>query len=337
MLQLANETPFVAALSLLPDVRGVDALHVVVKATFTLGDSLAVAEQQRPLLLADESWGEPGASSLRYAADIHLAKPATDVVLVGSAHAPDRRPVTTLDTQLTVGRLRKRVRVVGDRLYNGRVLGAALDAAQPFTSMPLVYERAFGGVHVIDAEKGKIKAEEANPVGRGFRAEKRRKELKGTLAPNLLDPSQSERPAGYGFVAPNWKPRRDFAGTYDAAWERERAPYLPADFDPRFFNAAHPDLVADGYLLGGEPVELIHLSPRGRLSFRLPRCGLDIAVRLDGASERPSCHLETVLVEPDDERLSMLWRAALPCDKKALRLQRVEIKLREMVLDERPA
>jgi hypothetical protein len=337
MLQLANETPFVATLSLIPDIQGVDTLYIVLKATFVLGEAPTVADPQQPLHLADECWGEPGASSLKYVAELHPTKSATDVVLVGSAHAPNGRPVTMMDTRLTVGRLRKRVRVVGDRVYSGRLLGATLDAARPFTTMPLVYERAFGGVHVIDAEKGKIKAEEANPVGRGFRAEKRRQELKGTLAPNLLDPVDAERPAGYGFIAPHWQPRRGYAGSYDAAWERERAPYLPADFDPRFFNAANPDLVADGYLQGGEPVELAHLSPHGRLSFVLPRCRFDLAVRLGSATQQPAFNLETVLFEPDDERFSMLWRAAVPCDKKALEVEKVSLKLRELVFDGRLA
>lgn len=333
MLQLADGTPFVSTLSLLQDPQGIDTLYVVVKGTFTLGPAVTVAAAQQPLQMADVPWGEPGASSLRYASDIHPAKPATDVALVGSAHAPGGRPVTELDTLLAVGPLRKQVRVVGDRLWTGRALGPALGPAQPFTTMPLTWERAFGGVHVLDQDKGKVKAVEENPVGAGFRARRRRDELKGLSAPNLLDPDDAERPAGYGFIAPHWQPRRSYAGTYDDAWQRTRAPILPADFDPRFFNAAAPGLVADGYLEGGERVKLANLTPDGRLSCTLPRCRFDLAVRIAGRSERPALNLETVLLEPDDERLSLLWRAAVPCDKQALRIEQVRLELAELVLD----
>ena len=33
--------------------------------------------------------------------------------------------------------------------------------------------------------------------------------------------------------------------------------YLPVDFNPRFFQAAPPDQVVEGYLKGGEPVEIL--------------------------------------------------------------------------------
>lgn len=337
MLQLANKTPFVATLNLLPDADGVDTLFVVIKATFALHPTVAVGEEQQPLHAADTFWGEPGVSSLKYCAEFHLAKPATDVALVGSAHAPRGRPVDELETALTVGSLRKIIHVMGDRQWTGRAVGPATSSRKPFKKMPLIYERAYGGTHVIDADKGKIRTVPENPVGQGFRARQRRQEINGQLAPNLIDPENEERPACYGFMAPTWKPRVDFAGTYDAAWGKKRAPYLPKDFDARFFNAAHPDLIADGYLRGGEPVRLLNLSPRGRLQFPLPRCTFDLTVRLDGHNEQPVPNLETVLFEPDDERMTMLWRAAVPCDKKALKVEKVDIRLGELVLDGRRA
>lgn len=326
MLQLANNTPFAAALNLLPDADAVDTLYVIIKATYTLWPAPAVAAEQQPLRAADEYWGEPGASSLKYAGEFHLAKPATDVVLVGSAHAPGGRAVDELDTALVVGGLRKVVHVVGERQWTGRAVGPALSAVTPFVQMALTYERAFGGTHVIDADKGKVKTVAENPVGQGFRARQRREEIAGQLAPNLIDPDDEERPAGYGFIAPNWRPRLDHAGTYDDAWQRQRAPYLPQDFDARYFNAAHPDLIAAEYLTGGENVVLLNLSPRGRLQFDLPRCAFAVTVRLDGADEKPEIHLETVLLEPDDDRLTMLWRAAVPCDKKALKVEQVTVE-----------
>jgi hypothetical protein len=339
VLQLENTTPFAATMAVFPDRDGIDAVHVVVKATFTLARPLAVAAEPVPPVLADVYWGEPGASSLRWVSDVHLGKPSTDVALVGSAWAPGGARVEQLDVRLAVAGRDKTVRVFGDREWRGGLLGPSISAPEPFESMPLVYERAFGGRQELEDGSGKALAEERNPVGVGFRGKRKKKDLAGERLPNLEDPRQLLRkpgdtppPAGFGFVAPNWLPRRPYAGTYDAAWQKGRAPYLPDDFDPRFFNAAPPELVFDRFLEGGEPVELQHASPDGPWSFRLPRCGIDLQVRIAGRVEEPPLRLETVLLEPDERRFCLTWRAAVRCDKQATRVEKVTIGLQRLDL-----
>jgi hypothetical protein len=203
--------------------------------------------------------------------------------------------------------------------------------------MPLMYERAFGGVHVIDSDKNLMMGEPRNPVGRGFKGKQGAAEFKDQPAPNLEDPTHPFKgpankgePASYGYVAGHWIPRLQYAGTYDEAWQKGRMPYLPDDFHPRFFNAAHPDLTFDRYLQGGEPVELIHVSRRGPLRFTLPKCQFKVAVQLQGKATEIPAHCETVLFEPDEDRMSMVWRAAFPCDKKALRIEQVTVNLAAM-------
>lgn len=344
MLQLKNTTPFAAHIAVLPDECGIDTLYVTIKATFSLGARLEVADPQPPVLLADEYWGEPGASSLKYAADVHLAKPATDIALVGQAHSPGRKPVGQLDVSLSVAGLTKVIRVHGDREWRPgfACIPARATAPRPFASMPLVYERAFGGLHEVEGKKAEILFEPRNPVGQGFAGKRKGRDLKGLPLPNLEDPTEPIRgpkhrpaPAGFGFIAPAWEPRRSFAGTYDDAWLKQRAPYLPKDFDPRFFNAAHPDLVTERHLEGGEKVEALNVTPGGVLKFRLPACQLAAAVRVAGHEETPPLNLETVLIEPDDARLSMLWRGAVPCDKRALKVEEIRIELGQLVLDGR--
>ena len=46
MHRLRNTTPFPAGIDIFPDLDGVDTLYVTLKATFTLGPALAVAELQ---------------------------------------------------------------------------------------------------------------------------------------------------------------------------------------------------------------------------------------------------------------------------------------------------
>ncbi len=337
MLQLKNKTPFEAGIAVFPDENGVDTLYVTVRATFELGKTLEVAAEQMPLVYADEYWGEPGQSSVKYASELHLTKPATDVVMTGEACAPDKKLVPQLDVMLMVGAKKKVVRVFGDRKWTNNVSGLRISPPIPFESMPLVYERAFGGVHEVDPAKQEVLFDARNPVGRGFKGKRSKKELKDSLLPNLEDPAEliskpddQPAPACFGYVAPSWEPRKPFAGTYDEAWQQKRAPYLPKDFDNRFFNAAHPDLVFDEYLKGGEPVAITNMSPNGPLKFKLPICEVETLVHVAGKTENPALNLETVLIEPNESRLSMLWRAAVQCDKKTLKVEQVDINLLAM-------
>lgn len=332
MLQLQNQSAFVPLLNVLPDPDGVDTLHVVAKGTFTLSPRVEVAPVQLPALREDQYWGEPGGSSLRAASDAHLGKPATDVALLGHAWS-GRGRVAELLVALSVAGRRKTIRVVGDRVWRGR--GAGVSRPEPFESMPLVYERAFGGVQ-RDHRGEVVAAEERNPVGTGFAGTRAPADQAGRKLPNLEDPrcpveraGDRSVPACFGFVAASWLPRRAFAGTYDGAWARTRAPYLPRDFDRRFFNAASSGLVFDRYLTGGEPVELDGLSRRGPLRLALPTERPEVLVRLGGQTLTPPVRLETVVVEPDEDRVCLTWRATLPCDKAALKIRVVTIAMKK--------
>jgi hypothetical protein len=132
---------------------------------------------------------------------------------------------------------------------------------------------------------------------------------------------------GFAPIAPHWEPRKSFAGTYDEQWEATRAPYLPDDFDPRFFQLAPASLVTSGHLQGGEPVELHGLTPRGTLRFSLPAARVEVAYRVDASVEVRPGVLDTIILEPDDDRLVMIWRAALACDKRTLRVREIEPRL----------
>ena len=48
---------------------------------------------------------------------------------------------------------------------------------------------------------------------------------------------------------------------------------------------------------------------------------------------QPKLSLETVLIEPNDKRLSMVWRAEVQCDKKVLKVEQVTLALTRMRLD----
>src|SRR6266568_7657045 len=143
MLQFKNTTPFQGTIYLIPDAEGIDTIFAVVKATLVLGERLSLAEAQVPVTLADEYHGEPSKSSIRTPSNLSLTKPATDVLLLGTAYAPRGRPTTQMDVSLTAGPVRKTVRVFGDRLWERTRVAHAMSRPEPFETMPLVWERAY--------------------------------------------------------------------------------------------------------------------------------------------------------------------------------------------------
>ncbi len=324
MLQLLNDTPFEATMAVLPDRAGIDTLYVVVKATVTLQPTIALAPEQLPPVMADEYYGDPANSSLKAVSELHIGKPGTDVLITGHARAP--RPITEMAVVVSVAERQTSLRVLGDRVWRG---DGTATAPEPFTEMPLVWERAYGGRYSLgDREL----AEERNPVGRGFLGERDPSELEGSAAPNLLDPKaplerlgEEAVPACFAPIAGAWLPRRAFAGTYDQAWQRKRAPYLPDDFDPCFLQCAAGELRFDRFLQGTEPVRITGMTLEGPTEFAVPTVRPQIRVVVAKSPARPRAELETLWIEPDKNRASFTWRAHLGVDRKALRVEKVTI------------
>lgn len=334
MLELSNRTPFRAAIVPTLDKNARDHAIVIIKGSFDLLPSrsaLPLAEQQVPITLAGDYWGEPGSSSLRYASDTCLAKPGTDVILNGHACAPGKN-ASVIDTQVQIGSLSKTVRVFGDRTWYRDLSGWRPGAPKPFRRMPLVYERAFGGGGASSQNPEQHEFDPRNPVGTGYSLADRVETFETTPLPNLEDPARPIQglkdrpdPAGFGFIAPNWEPRRSLAGTYDDAWRTGRAPLLPDDFDPRFYNAASAGMVATPHLSGGERGCLINVSEHGELVFVLPRYQFTVTVTIAGERLDHAATLDTVVIEPDESRMMLTWRVTVPCPRRFLHIETVTI------------
>lgn len=328
MLQLKNNSPFAATMALFPNEQGVDTLYVVVKASFNIGKQWTLLDKQLPPVSEDVYWSEPAKSSIKAASDLHLGKQSTDIIFTGHACTPEGKQARQLDVHVVAGKVNKTIRVFGDRVWdNGKISEPVL-----FESMPLVYEKAFGGVHEVEGKV--LSAELRNLVGAGFAGKRKEHEMNGCLLPNLENPTQliqkitdQPEPACFSYISPSWQPRVNYAGTYDDAWQTRRAPYLPNDFDKRFFNMAHPDLIYPGYMQGGEPVVVSGMHPNGDLKFNLPFVKVAANVKIKNNIEAPAFNLETVIVEPNQLRLSMVLRAAIPCDKVMLKISEVTINL----------
>lgn len=328
MLQLDNRTPFSASMATFPDESGIDTLYVNVKARFQFKTNWVLCDEQLPPQQFDEYLAEPGQSSITLASDFHTGKAATDIIMLGAACAKDGKAVRGLDVTLEVGKRRKAVRVFGDRQWHQ----GEITPPQAFHSMPLVYERAYGGQHV---EEGRvISAEVRNPVGLGYLGERKESVLDGTALPNLEDPQQLIRspkdtpaPTCFAFVAPNWHPRTNYAGTYDDTWRLQRAPFLPEDFNKRFLNCAHQDLIYPGFIQGGESVSISNMHPQGEIHCQLPTVSLACRVDVNNEAKQIAFNMETLTIEPNQKLFSMSWKAAYRCDKQLTKIKQATVFL----------
>ncbi len=199
--------------------------------------------------------------------------------------------------------------------------------------MPLTWDRAFGGSDLPREGRGEPVVEARNPVGRGIVHAQTATPIAGLSLPNLEDPSHLIRspadrpvPVGCGPIPPAWQPRLAYAGTYDEAWQRGRAPYLPRDFDPRFFQAAPPDQIVHPHLAGGEIIHLVGLSPDGPLQVQVPTCSPQIGIVGGPAGMIPPRPvLDTIVIEPALDRCCVTWRSLMAVDTELLTISVVDI------------
>jgi hypothetical protein len=323
-MNLVNPTKLLAAYTTSTAPDGRESVVVVAKGTYAIPDHddepPRLADEPMPLVMTDEFSGEPGFSAAVYENDFAPRKPRCDVLLNGSAYAPGGRPAERVQVTLQVGALSKSFNVVGNRVYRAGALYMAVSDVTPFTVMPISYNNAFGGVDRSNPDPAKHRWYLSNHAGVGFHSDTSAKALDGKPLPNTEEaghavskPGGNYRPMAFGPVGRSWQPRVKWAGTYDQKWLDETCPFLPKDFDDRYFQAAPEDQQTD-YPKGGEQVVLTNLTPQGRTAFRLPeRLRLPVVFFLrDGTMKQVAAVVDILLLEPDKKRFALVWRASLP-------------------------
>lgn len=334
-MEIVNPTPFAAARAVVLDKTAAEHLIVVLKATFAVSErgELELAEEQQPVRPADEFVDEPGLSSIAHEAELGPPKPATDVFLSGHARAR-KSGTSSMPVRLRLGKIGREATVFGPRTWTKKLGRAGISAPQPFESIPLVWENAFGGSDTSAEAPEHHDREARNPVGLGFRTKRTKTDWVDTPLPSIEDPGgllkkpgQVVEPVGFGPIGRDWSPRVEYAGTYDEAWMEQRMPLLPDDFDDRFHNAAPPALVLSGFVKGGEPVEVVGCTKREKLSFRLPEIGAHAAVRFSGRTAPLPLGCETVTVDTDAMQLRMVWKGWVRVHREILQLRAIEFRV----------
>jgi hypothetical protein len=277
-------------------------LTVCVKATFSLAPGTSVLADAQDVAHDDIQGDQSPHASLHAPSDFAPFKPSADILLSGHAYAPPGGPVEELFVELRVGGFSKALRVIGDRAWVPAREGLVPSRAQPFTRMPLRYERAARrGDNLAGLSSDSASAAPHRPL------------------PNIeaTDAQSLYATPGYGPISPRWRAARYELSEEAFVWaQRLRiAPSpAPARFDARFFNAAPRDQQVER-LDPALTIALRNLSPRAPyLETRLP----DVRPKVfyvDIASGRPiamalSC--DTLWIDTDREVAVLSWRGAVP-------------------------
>jgi len=267
------------------------ALHltIVAKATFRLVNEKPMTRvDPRPILWADQHHGNSPVASVRWPSDVAPRVPKPQVIVAGSA-CSGGAPTSSLVVRLGVFAgsqiaLHKELRVV---------------SPEPFTKMPLLYEKAFGGVGCAE-----------NPIGVGADGEAER--------PSLVHPTDPGRPAGLGVIGASWPARRRRLGETPRRVLEAPIAEIPAGFDWAYFQAAPEDQLVFG-LRGDEWIVMDGLCPTAaRMRSCLPRARGEARVFGlrgvgDGADELATgltlpLDADTLLVDSDAQTCTLVLR-----------------------------
>lgn len=325
-MDLFNETEHPA--EIFYTVAGEDRLlaSIVLRATFGIdGDALVRIDEAAWPLDGQAFETEFGA----FDPDTPFAREGVDLFVLGRAY-PAKAPGRTAEVEVRVGStLSYRIRVVGDRRWVRAGPDLVPSEPEPFESIPLTWERAYGGT--CPALVGQMPFH-ANPRGRGFYVDAESAE--GGPLPNLEDPDAPVR---------KWDDQPEPRSTAPCPQEFSLRALNSAEFDtsvqpprlerikPSYFNNANPRLILRDAPPPGSEVAVSGVRPGGGgLRFQLPELAFHAYVQLaDRRYVFPST-LDAIAVFAEAEHVVLGYRCCF-------RYRMVPLERRAAVLKEGPA
>jgi hypothetical protein len=339
-MKLVNETPHAARLLKNLSPRGDHRMIGCVIARALLAVKPDGACEPVP----DERWSiSPSPSDTpfgRAPGDKPFYSGGIDVLLGGKVTQPGGEHRERLDVELSIGRtFRRRIAIFGDRIW-ARALDGSLVASppRPFRTMPLSYDRAFGGSSKTPQGLPAPYAE--NPSGKGYYLDAA--EAEGQPLPNIENPAMlvsrwDDRPlpVGLGYYAETGPLRglssidhpeitaargRMFgrgappAPPASPAPSRESMALEPDQLRPTLFNQAHPDMVIEASK-GPKPGDVLRLTGGRRtgddLVITLPETAFHLYVQLQDRQHVIPLHLDQIGLLAGEDRLLLSFRTVL--------------------------
>ena len=319
-MQLINNSGMVTGYTMGMDASGRECLVVAVKGTFNIpkvsGQKPALMDEQLPLVESDTFFGEPGFSAPEFESEYAPVKHRCDITLVGSAYAPEGKETGKVQVGFKVGSKSKVLNVLGDRYWEATTGGYRISAPVPFEKRAFSYDIAFGGVDQFHEDEKKHDPYMLNPVGIGYHKVTDENCVQNTPAPSTEEcdkavvlPNGNYKPMALGPIGRGWLPRYKLGGTYDETWLDDTFPFLPADFNERYYQSAPDDQQID-FLQGGEQVMLLNVTEDGKRAFEIPKMDMPVVFfKKKSQREEKTAMLDTLILDPDNERFSCVWRA----------------------------
>ena len=301
---------------------------LVAKATFELADGVARLDTEDPYPLFEQD-EETEVGILP--ADVHPhPQSAFEVFLVGSAQAPEGRPVPALTVGLTVGSVSKTMAVFGDRWWTPH---GQMTPPQPFTTMPLTWDRAFGGSCDVWLDDSTIveSRDPLNFLGSGFDAAYASERLADAMGaapsypriayerqlPNLEDPAALIRTQQDSPDPVCWSPAPPGVGFAQIQLMREVRespdPLTVAPSGETLMLRAHPDWQIPLPEAGAQVV-LDGCVPEGRLALELPRLRVLADFVLGDRQGQRELAPQILTLLPDARRVCITYRSHFTVD-----------------------
>ncbi|MFD1881575.1 DUF2169 family type VI secretion system accessory protein [Paracoccus pacificus] len=338
MWDLTNDTPFAATAGFARDARGAEVRCSAVVAVFEPVDQHTCRQLEAGDPRLVPIFGGKDAAALLHDADLVPFRPNTDIIITGDAVAPGGRKAPWIDIGLDIGKLSRRLQARPAAVLRRGRWGWKVEPEETgIDRLAIGWDVALGGRDPFAPDQDDALCPD-NPVGKGWSLNLSRARSGDSIAmPQLIRAGEDIQPdkpmptpAGTGLVHPAWPVRGRHAGTFDAAWQRNVAPLLPADFDPAFHQAAPADQVYPGIMAGGERVTITGMHEEGAWSFRLPQVVMAQTCRIGGATDTARMRLISVQIDAAQRRVRMVWNAATPCTGRDHLLERTALLVVQM-------
>lgn len=268
---------------------------------------LQLAKDQGELNLADVYNGEMGKSSVRYESDLVTYKKNTDVVLNAKAIAPDGKKKKSWDCGVKIFDVNNKLlkeyglSVKGEKKFYKLGMVWSPGFRKKAYEIPIRYEKAYGGTIKTKKDKN-IKTNIYNPVGCGMKKIRDPQQVVSSVQIKYLRNKLTKVPAGFGFIGRTWKNRLKYIGTYDKNWLENHHPLPPHDFDYLYNQAAHPELIMNGYLQAGTKIELFNLIKYWEKAYlEVPSFELISRLKFNTGDIFKKMDLDTLVIDIDDE------------------------------------